>query len=73
MFQANLPPETWALILGVVGVFAAITLWAIRDAFSRTFPSTNEKIFWIQVSTMVPFLGGMAYLFMGRKRGTKQK
>jgi hypothetical protein len=61
----------WTLLLGGVGVFAAMSLWAIRDAFNRDFGSSNEKLAWIQLAVLVPFLGGLAYLLIGRKRGRK--
>ena len=63
--------EQWALLLGAVAVFAAISLWSIWDAFHRDFGSSNEKLAWIQLAVLVPFLGGLAYLLFGRKRGRK--
>lgn len=66
-----LAPAQWIAILGAVGLFAAISLFAIWDAFHRDFGSSNAKFGWIQLVVMVPFLGGLAYLFFGRKRGRK--
>ncbi|WP_319779548.1 PLD nuclease N-terminal domain-containing protein [Maridesulfovibrio sp.] len=67
----NLPMETWLIILGSVGLFAVLTLFAIWDAFNREFPSNMEKVGWIQLSIFIPFLGCMAYFLLGRKRGKK--
>lgn len=66
-----LAPSQWALILGVVGVFAAVSLFAIWDASRRDFGSPQAKFGWIQLAVLVPFLGGVAYLIFGRKRGRK--
>jgi len=66
-----LAPSQWALIIGVVAVFVGVSLFAIWDAFHRDFGSSNAKFGWIQLAVMVPFLGGLAYLFFGRKRGRK--
>ncbi|OIO00538.1 MAG: phospholipase [Desulfovibrionaceae bacterium CG1_02_65_16] len=66
-----LAPAQWALILGIVGVFAGVSIYAIWDAFHRDFGSSNAKFGWIQLAVMVPFLGGLAYLILGRKRGRK--
>ena len=66
-----LAPSQWALILGLVAVFVAISLYAIWDAFHRDFGSTNARFAWIQLSVLVPFFGGLAYLIFGRKRGRK--
>lgn len=70
----ELPPlasSQWALILGIVAVFAAISLYAIWDANHRDFGSPTAKFGWIQLAVMVPFLGGLAYLIFGRKRGRR--
>lgn len=66
-----LTPEQWYLLLGVVGLFALISMAAIYDGFKREFPSTNEKLAWLQAAVLVPFLGGLAYFIFGRKRGKK--
>lgn len=61
----------WAMVAGVVGLFLLITWWAIWDAFRRTFRTTGEKMAWIQLAVLVPFLGGLTYLVFGKNRGTK--
>lgn len=61
----------WVTILGGIGLFAVISIYAIWDAFHRDFGSTNAKMGWIQLAVMVPFIGGLAYLMFGRKRGRK--
>jgi len=66
-----LAPSQWFAILGGVGLFLCISLYAIWDAFHRDFGSSNAKFGWIQLAVMVPFLGGLAYLFFGRKRGRR--
>ncbi len=74
MFFGNiptLPAETWFIILGSVGFFAALTLFAIWDAFKREFPSSMEKVGWIQLVIFIPFLGCLAYFILGRNRGEK--
>ncbi|WP_320169674.1 PLD nuclease N-terminal domain-containing protein [Maridesulfovibrio sp.] len=74
MFFGQIPAlslETWMIILGSVGVFAVMSLFAIWDAFHREFPSNMEKVGWIQLSIFIPFLGCLAYFVLGRKRGKK--
>ena len=66
-----LAPSQWYAILGIVGLFLVISLYAIWDAFHRDFGSSNAKFGWIQLAVMVPFLGGLAYLIFGRKRGRR--
>ena len=61
----------WALVAGVVGLFLLITWWAIWDAFRRQFKTTGEKMAWVQLAVLIPFLGGLTYLCFGKRRGKK--
>lgn len=72
LFGMNLSSPLVGLIVGGAAVFVLMTWWALRDAFARDFGSSNEKMFWVQVCTVVPFLGVLAYIFIGRKRGRKE-
>ena len=67
----ELTPTQWGVVIGVTLAFMLVSWWAIRDAFSRQFGSTNEKIFWVQLAVLVPFLGGILYFLFGKKRGKK--
>lgn len=72
MFQLPaLSPAHWIAILAGALVFVGVSLYAIRDALGRDFGSTNAKLAWVQLAVLVPFLGGLAYLMFGRKRGRK--
>ncbi len=72
MFQLPaLSTGHWVAILGGALLFVGVSLYAIRDALSRDFGSTNAKLAWVQLAVLVPFLGGLAYLLFGRKRGRK--
>lgn len=68
---SKLNPETLAIVIAVTAVFLLLSWWSIRDAFRREFETTNEKIFWVQLAVLVPFLGGIVYLLVGSKRGKK--
>lgn len=67
----ELPLNTWLIILGSVGFFALISLYSIWDAFKREFPTSMEKVGWIQLSIFIPFFGCLAYFLLGRRRGKK--
>jgi hypothetical protein len=49
-----------------------ISFWAIWDAFHRDYDNPMEKFAWIQLSVLVPFLGGLIYAAIGRRRGRKR-
>jgi len=60
----------WTVILSIVGVCFALSAWCILDAWKRTYESANEKVLWMQLCIFIPILGSVAYLFIGRKRGS---
>lgn len=59
----------WLFFVLALPVF--INFWAIAHAFYRNFPTVQEKMVWLCLAVFVPVLGGLIYLFAGRKRGTK--
>lgn len=64
----DLPPEKLLLYLILLAIPIIPNLWCIWNAFQREFPTVNEKMAWIGVGVFVPVLGGLAYLFIGRRR-----
>lgn len=60
----------WAVIIGAVLACFSFSAWSILDAWKRTFESSNEKVLWIQICIFIPILGALAYLFLGRNRGS---
>ena len=56
---------TWALILAIP---ILPNLWCIWHAFTHEFPGENEQKLWIRAGIFLPVLGGLAYLFYGRRR-----
>ena len=69
--MSALSGSQWALLAGFIGLFVALSLYSIWDAFHRDFGSSNAKLGWIQLAVLVPFLGGLAYLLIGRKKGRR--
>jgi len=61
----------WIIIIAIVSLCFSFSAWSILDCWKRIFESTNEKVLWIQICIFVPILGSLAYLFIGRKRGSK--
>ena len=69
----ELTNQQWILLLGGIGLFIALSFYAIWDAVHREFESPIERLMWVQVAALVPFLGGVAYILIGRKRGTTSR
>jgi beta-lactamase regulating signal transducer with metallopeptidase domain len=44
------------------------TIWAIRDIAHKSFPNLKTKVIWFVVVTLLPPIGALIYIFMGRPR-----
>lgn len=55
------------IIFGVFGF--ALWLWALIDVIRRTFKDPNNKVIWLIVVLLVPWIGSLVYLIAGRKGG----
>ncbi len=56
------------LILPIVPTF-----WAIIDVAYREFASIKIKALWGVFVVLVPCIGGIVYLLIGRRQGTKTR
>jgi hypothetical protein len=60
----------WFLgLLGATAICLFVSFWAIWHAYWRVFPTGQEKALWLVAAVLLPFVGGLAYLFFGRNRG----
>ncbi|MFO7818505.1 MAG: PLD nuclease N-terminal domain-containing protein [Thermodesulfobacteriota bacterium] len=57
------------LILIIVPILP--NLWAIWHIFRCDFNTPQEKMAWLALAVFLPVLGGLAYLFWGKKRAQK--
>ncbi len=65
-------PLQLTIVIAVVGLCFSFSAWTILDVWKRDFESPNEKVLWMQFCIFIPILGSLAYLSIGRKRGTKR-
>ncbi len=43
-------------------------LWAIIHIFRNDFDTPQEKMIWLGLAVFIPVIGGLVYLFLGRRR-----
>ena len=67
-----LTSNQWIAIIAAVVACFSFSAWTILDAWKRDFESANEKLLWMQICIFIPILGSLAYLSIGRKRGSKR-
>lgn len=65
-------PGEWELliIMIVLGIPGIIWLIALIDCLKSEFKG-NQKLIWILVIILIPFLGSLLYLIMGRSDKAK--
>jgi len=59
------------LLIGVAALLFVPTVWAIRDAARRNFPTIKAKAIWLAVVTLLPPIGAFVYIAVGRPRASK--
>jgi len=62
----------WIVVIAAIVACFSFSAWTILDAWKRDFESANEKVLWMQICIFIPILGSLAYLSLGRKRGSKR-
>lgn len=48
-------------------------MWSLKHAFHHDFPTEKEKMRWLLACVFLPCIGGLAYIFVGRRRASKEK
>lgn len=59
------------LVILILLVPAILLLIAIVDLLKRDFSKPNDKIVWVLVIVLIPFLGPLLYLLFGKRSGTR--
>ena len=54
--------------IGFLLAFAGWWFWCLIDASKSRFPNPNDKIVWILIIIITPFIGAILYTFIGQKR-----
>ncbi|MBD8488427.1 PLDc_N domain-containing protein [Echinicola sp. CAU 1574] len=49
----------------------ALMVWALVDVLTAEFADSNTKLIWVIVILLLPFLGSILYLLIGRKEKTR--
>lgn len=59
------------IFIGLSVPFFLLTVWALADVTMKSFPGkTREKFIW-WITAIIPFIGWLAYLLIGFRRGKK--
>lgn len=47
--------------------------WSIWDIWTHAFPTPERRIYWLMFVIFVPVLGGLIYIFIGRKHALPRR
>ncbi|MDQ7032426.1 MAG: PLD nuclease N-terminal domain-containing protein [Desulfonauticus sp.] len=64
----GIPADKLVYVLPLLILPILPNLWAINHIFKNNFNSYQEKMIWLGLAVFVPVIGGLAYVFVGRKR-----
>ncbi len=46
-------------------------LWSIWNIWNNSFKDYNQKVLWLVIAVFIPIIGGLLYIFIGRKQVLK--
>lgn len=58
----------WLIILAIPII---PNLWSIWHIFKNDFPTPQDKMMWVLIATFLPVIGGILYIFWGRRKVIK--
>ncbi|MBF0481755.1 MAG: PLDc_N domain-containing protein [Desulfovibrionaceae bacterium] len=67
-YLSSLPATGLAVFFALAAIPIIPNLYAIRHAMLHHFATQQEKMLWIGAAVFIPVLGGLAYVFFGRRR-----
>ncbi len=62
--------NTALIFVGMCVPFIALTIWATVNAAGKDFGSMGRKALWMGIAA-IPFVGFIAYLIFGFRKGRK--
>ncbi len=64
----DISPAVLALVLTALLLALVPNLWSIWHASFSAFSRPGEKACWLLAAVILPILGGLLYIFWGKKR-----
>ncbi|MBP8156693.1 MAG: PLDc_N domain-containing protein [Leadbetterella sp.] len=72
LFLGNLGATEIVVILLIFLLPLVLWIFAIVDLIQRQFQDQTNKIVWALVILLIPFVGSILYLLIGRKGGMRR-
>lgn len=57
----------------IVVLFSPVlpNLWSLHHVFHHKYPGKYERLVWAYIAIFLPLVGGLIYIFFGKKRAKK--
>lgn len=65
--MTTLAPKEFMVALLLSLPFIVLTFWAIIDLFKIQTKAIYTKFLWLAFVILIPYIGGLCYLFFGRR------
>lgn len=72
MFLAEIPQDKLLLAVPILILPILPNLWSIWHLYKREFPTPQERAAWLVAQVLLPVVGGLAYILLGRNRAIKK-
>lgn len=56
----------WHVLIAVIPMLP--NLWSIWDIWFHSFPTAEERMYWLLLVVFVPVIGGIIYILFGRNK-----
>lgn len=56
----------WHVLVAFIPILP--NFWSIWDIWHHSFPTAEQRMCWLLLVVFVPLLGGLIYIFTGRKQ-----
>ena len=61
----TMPFSPWYIVIALLPL---PNLWSIWHVWAHEFESFHNKVVWLCIAVFLPVLGGLLYIFIGRKK-----
>lgn len=66
----NLTFAWWHVLVALLPILP--NLWSVWHICRHEFSPPEKKLYWLLLAVFVPVIGGVIYIFIGRKRALPQ-
>jgi hypothetical protein len=71
VFMQGIGVAELGLLLFIIMIPTILWFWALIDVMQSNFSDSNNKLMWVMIILLVPVIGSILYLIIGRNQKIK--